>query len=80
MFFLKTYLRIYSQYSEEQLKKSVNNAYKASQREAIDDFLDNIGSILLDRVAVALFENIVSINGKPWQETEGKDFIITHHS
>ncbi len=64
--------------SEEQLKESVNNAYKAAKREAIDDFLAQYWEYPFGQGGSGPIEPIVSINGKPWQETEWKDYIITH--
>jgi hypothetical protein len=64
--------------SEEQLKESVNNAYKAAKREAIDDFLAQYWEYPFGQGGGGPIEPIVSINGKPWQETEWKDYIITH--
>lgn len=64
--------------SEEQLIESVNNAYKAAKRETIDDFLAQYWEYPFGQGGGGPIEPIVSINGKPWQETEWKDYIITH--
>jgi len=61
------------QVSEEQQEQFIQNAYQSVKWFTIDDFLGNYWKYPSE-------EPIVSINGRPWQETEWKDFIISRIS
>lgn len=64
--------------SEEQLEKSIQDAYQAALQSTIDDFLGDYWEYPFGRGGGGPIEPIVSINGQPWQETAWKDYIVDH--
>jgi|GEM_PF-1743833 hypothetical protein len=64
--------------SKEQLEESIQKAYQAALWGTIDDFLTDYWEYPFGRGGGGPIEPIVSINGRPWQETEWKDYIIKH--
>ncbi|TDA67830.1 MAG: copper amine oxidase N-terminal domain-containing protein [Clostridia bacterium] len=66
------------QVSEEQRERSVQNAYRAALEDTITDFLGKYWEYPFGRGGGEPIEPIVSINGRPWQETAWKDYITTH--
>lgn len=67
-----------SQVPIETREKSINDAYKAALYSTIDDFLGKYWEYPFGRGGGGPIEPIVSINGQPWQETEWKDYIVSH--
>lgn len=66
------------QVNEEQRDQFIQEAYRGAKESTIDKFLGDYWEYPFGRGGGGPGEPIVPINGRPWQETEWKDYIIIH--
>lgn len=77
-FFKTLYATWDPQVSEEQREQFIQDAYQGAKEFTIDKFLEDYWEYPFGRGGGGPGEPIVSINGRPWQETAWKDYITTH--